>query len=1349
MSTVTVKRGPRLAAPEVPDDEEELQEPPVMPEPATRDYSSALMVVPMALGPIAMILMFSSIGSSGGGTPLMIIMSGAMAIGMVSMAVSQLMRTGAERKQKLNAERRDYLRYISQLRRRAREKGTEQRTAVAWTNPDPSWLWALVEGPRLWERRGSHDDFGRVRIGLGVQQAAMEFTPPSTKPIEDLEPLCAISLRRFSETYRTVNGIPISVGLRSFTSVEFAGDPDAAVGLVRAMIGQLVTFHAPDELRVAVLTAPQNQADWDWVKWLPHTAHPTARDLAGPVRMLTCDHDELIALLGPDVTDRGDHDKGVLAGAVEPFVVVIAHLATIPDHSPLFGPGLRNVVLLDATGMLPGGAKVLRLTCRDGEISYPAGEEKATASCDALSTAQADVLARLLAPKRTSGVVEIADRPFENDFELTALLGIRDVHTYDVQAQWRHKTPQRTRLQVPIGVTEDGEVVEIDLKESAQGGMGPHGMLIGATGSGKSELLRTLVCSLAATHSSDTLNLVLVDFKGGATFLNMEKLPHTSAVITNLADELPLVDRMQDSLNGEMTRRQEILRASGHSSLFEYEKARLAGGVLPPLPTLLVIVDEFSELLSAKPEFMDLFVSIGRLGRSLGVHLLLASQRLDEGRIHRVEGHLSYRVALRTFSSMESRSVIGVADAYELPSGPGNGYLKIDTTTLVRFKSAYVSGPCKVAAPEGDVENQEEAAAGEIIPFYTSPNPGAHLLRPAEQDDELSARDVVPETAAGEEAPSLVEVLINRLAGAGPAARQVWLPPLAASPSLDSLLPSVLPDPVLGMTVDDPVVRGRLRVPVGLVDLPYEQMRELLVADLSGADGHVGIVGAPMSGKSALLRTLILGLALTHTPDEVQFYGLDFGGGGIMSVSGLPHVGSVATRMERDRVVRTFEEVVQVMEKRENAFAEHGFESMADYRAARRSGRIDDPHGEVFLVIDGWFTLRQDFGDLETKLTEIAARGLSFGIHLVVSSTRWSEIRPWLRDVLGTRFELRLGDAMESEVQGRKAATVPNQPGRGLTSSGFHFLAALPRLDGSTETEDLATATKSIVEEVRTFWPGRNAPGVRLLPMRLPAVDLPEPEGLRVCLGLDEQRLNPVWHDFNALPHLFVMGDAETGKTNALRLVLRSIVNGHRPDEVKILIADSRRDLDGMVPDEYRIGHVVSGDALEDLATKAAVSLHKRVPGPDVSSEQLRRRDWWEGPQLFVVVDDHELIGSGMGMGTPMDALLPLLAQGVHIGLHLVIARSSANAMRGMMDPVMRRLWELGTPGLLFSYPKEEGKFLGEAGPRTLPPGRAQMVTRRGIRLIQTGLVPVGTTQHEGATHGGHLAAAVSRNEGQ
>ncbi len=264
-----------------------------------------------------------------------------------------------------------------------------------------------------------------------------------------------------------------------------------------------------------------------------------------------------------------------------------------------------------------------------------------------------------------------------------------------VRDLWRPRAP-RDLLRVPIGSDADGAPVVLDIKESAQGGMGPHGLLIGATGSGKSELLRTIVLGLALTHSPEQLNFVLVDFKGGATFLGLDRLPHVSAVITNLADELPLVDRMRDALAGELVRRQELFRQAGnYASLRDYTAARAAAGGagLPAVPALFVVLDEFSELLAAKPEFIDLFVTIGRVGRSLGVHLLLASQRLEEGRLRGLETQLSYRIGLRTFSAQESRIVLGVADAYELPAQPGNGFLKVDTSGMTRFKAAYVSGP--------------------------------------------------------------------------------------------------------------------------------------------------------------------------------------------------------------------------------------------------------------------------------------------------------------------------------------------------------------------------------------------------------------------------------------------------------------------------------------------------------------------------------------------------------------------------------------------------------------------------------------------------------------------------------
>ena len=439
------------------------------------------------------------------------------------------------------------------------------------------------------------------------------------------------------------------------------------------------------------------------------------------------------------------------------------------------------------------------------------------------------------------------------------LLGLGDIHTFDPASSWRPR-PARDRLRVPIGIGDSGGLIHLDIKESAQQGMGPHGLCIGATGSGKSEFLRTLVLGLVMTHSPEQLNLVLVDFKGGATFAGMADMPHVSAVITNLANELTLVDRMQDALSGEMVRRQELLRDAGnYASIRDYEKARANGEDLAPMPSLFIVVDEFSEMLSAKPEFIDLFVAIGRLGRSLGLHLLLASQRLEEGRLRGLESHLSYRVGLRTFSAGESRAVLGVPDAYELPAVPGLGYLKPDQSTLLRFKAAYVSGP-----PSGRarVSRDEGGHVRGILPFTISE---VLALEPLETDDDVAP---MPVQQQGEQ-PSLLDIAVDRMIGVGDPAHQVWLPPLDVPDTLDELMPDLVEDPELGLVSPQWRNLNGLVIPLGTVDRPREQRRDTMTLNLSGASGHVAVVGGPRSGKSTLLRTIVTSMGLRLDPGRV------------------------------------------------------------------------------------------------------------------------------------------------------------------------------------------------------------------------------------------------------------------------------------------------------------------------------------------------------------------------------------------------------------------------------------------------------------------------------------------------
>ena len=863
---------------------------------------------------------------------------------------------------------------------------------------------------------------------------------------------------------------------------------------------------------------------------------------------------------------------------------------------------------------------------------------------------------------------------------------------------------------MPIGVGVDGGAIELDLKESAQDGMGPHGLLIGATGSGKSELLRTLVLGLAATHSSEQLNFVLIDFKGGATFASFDRLPHTAAVITNLADALPLVDRMVDAINGELVRRQELLRRAGNfASLRDYERARAAGSPLAPLPSLLLICDEFSELLSAKPDFIDLFVQIGRLGRSLGVHLLLASQRLEEGRLRGLDTHLSYRIGLRTFSALESRTVLGAPDAHELPRSPGHGYLRFGTEPLLRFKTAYVSGPVRRRGPAAGTTTPGRPR---LLAFSThfTPDPRPPDPPVAEQDPD-----------DGRE--TLLDLLVARLAGQGPPAHQVWLPPLDGAPALDEMVGPLAVDPVRGLTFGNPELHGALQVPVAVLDKPYEQRRDLFWLALDGAAGHVAVVGGTQSGKSTAVRTLICALALTHTPAEVQVYCLDFGGGGLATMRDLPHVGGVTGRADPTGVRRTVGEMATLLADRERTFAELGVESMAAWRQ-RRVAQVSagesgtDRFGDVFLVVDGWATLRGEYDDLEPLITDLATRGLSYGVHVVATAVRWLDFRPAIRDLFGSRLELRLGDPSDSLVARRTAADVPEQaPGRGITSESLHFLTALPQPAGSD--------TAGLVKQVVAAWSGPAAPRVRMLPAVLPYadLDLDATTGLRIPVGIAEADLRPVVLDFTTEPHFVVYGDAECGKSSFLRALATSIVTRFTPEQARVILVDYRRSLLGAVETPHLIGYGTAAAHTADLVESAAGYMQGRIPGPEVSPAQLRDRSWWSGPELFVLVDDYDLVASGPS--NPLRALEEHLPQARDVGLHLVLVRRSGGAARAQYEPVVQRLRELSTSGLVMSGSAEEGALVGPVRPGPLPPGRGRLFTRReGVRLVQLAHLP-------------------------
>ncbi|ARQ69499.1 type VII secretion protein EccCa [Streptomyces marincola] len=1336
--TTVVRRPARAAQPAVPENELVLKAPPPLPQP---EDSNIWMTALPALSGLGSVLYMLTMGRGAIGY----IVGTMFLVSCLAMVIGSVLRQRGSAKSQARNDRREYLRYLERTRAQVRRTAEAQREALEWNAPEPSVLWSVAESRRLWERRGTDADFGTVRVGAGPRYLATPLVPGESPPVEDLDPLSAVALKRFIDAHSVVPDLPVQVALRRFASLAItADDPEAARALARAVVAHAVTFHSPRDLRVVVCAREVEGADWGWAKWLPHAHHPEEVDHVGPVRMTHGVLGVLEEWLGAELTRRTRFNRNADPDPELPHLLVVLDGGRVTGTEALLDAnGMQAVTVLDLDGRAAHltDAHGVRLDITGAALSVVAGETRdELGTADGLSAAQAEALAMQLARFRTDAATTQADAEDLTTAvnTLPALLNIPDPGRLDLDALWRAR-PIRDRLAVPIGVSADGGLLELDIKESALNGMGPHGLLVGATGSGKSELLRTLVLGMATMHGPDQLNFVLVDFKGGATFAGMAELPHVAAVITNLEDDLTLVDRMREALSGEMNRRQEVLRDAGNLvSVRDYERARQRGAALAPLPSLFIVVDEFSELLAQKPDFADLFVQIGRLGRSLGLHLLLASQRLDEGRLRGLEAHLSYRVGLRTFSESESRTAIGVTDAHHLPSAPGHGYLKTDTATLKRFRAAYVSGPYRVNGEDGGALALGGGVNVRPFPAGYVPVPAEQVApepEPAREPDEFDDNESLGSTVLG--------VMVEQMTGQGPQAHQVWLPPLDRPEPLDALLGdlSVRPGRGYGCAPDGPP----LTAVVGIVDRPFHQRRDPMTVDLAGAGGHAAIVGGPHAGKSTALRSLIASLALRHTPAEVQFYCLDFSGT-LFGMAQLPHIGGVAGRLDSESVNRTVAEVLSVLESRETRFRELGVTSMADYRAARAAGRTgyaaregepvgEDAHGDIFLVVDGWAVLRQTYPELEQTLMAVAGRMLTYGIHLVITGNRWLDMRMGLRDLIGTKIELKLGDALDSEVDRKAQRTIPGgRPGRGITDPNekLHFLTAVPRVDGVPSADGLAEGIADLVRRVDSAWEGPRAPGVRLLPTAFPVTAAAPGPRPGITVATEGNRLEPVVFRPGEEAGLIVLGDSESGKTSLLRSVARQVITAYTPEQAQLIVLDHRmtmlREFDG----PHLLGYSTTHERSMEVVGGLAEGLKKRLPGTDVTPEQLRDRSWWTGPEIYLLVDDYDLVATSRG--NALKYLLDFLPQARGIGLHIYLTRQAAGASRAVAEPVVGRLKELNTPAVLLSIPKDEMPIWGLKAVKRRK-GRGLMLHRRlGTVPVQVARAESPLTQAPGST---------------
>lgn len=1346
---VTRRKRRSAVVPEQPSGSLAIQMPPEKAEPASMG-NVLMMVVPMLGSTGAMI--FMAVQNNGGNNTRSLLMGGGMLVAMLGMVGFNMYRQFSQYRTRVVTQRREYLSYLAETRDAVRKVAKKQRAYYNWVYPDPNALVTLAaNGSRLWSREGGTYDLFAFRYGSGTQPLGLVFERPPIDPMTEMDVVCLSAMERFINVHDHTDNVGKFLFLGDFSHIELAGEGEAVYDEMRAIMMHLACFIDPSKLKIAVLCSADRLGEWEWVKWMPQARSSIVRDAVGPARMISTDPAELAEMIGTDIAMRGPFQYGDEIPAY-PHLLLVCDGAEFPASSP-FGSfsGIKGVTIMSrAREWTPMKSHTtLRLLIhpnpdRKGAdvvdvITMDSMPEQAFA--DRLSAVQAEAIARRMTPFATQQNLEEADTPVGRSDEsrqkdLMELVGIGDIRDFDPEKQWRRREG-RERLAAPFGVTPEGAPVVLDIKESAQQGMGPHGLLIGATGSGKSEVLRTLVLALALTHSPEQLNLVLVDFKGGATFAGMSDLPHVSAMISNLESELSLVDRMQDALQGEMVRRQEVLREAGnYANVSDYEADRIAGKhEFPPLPALFIVLDEFTEMLMAKPEFGEVFIMIGRLGRSLSVHLLLASQKMDLGKARGLESHLSYRIALKTFTENDSREVLGIPDAAKLPPLPGSGFLKAGGDGLVRFRASYVAAP----PPARTLASISEATTAgaptapiEILPFTVAPV--------ITREDTLGEKEEVDQNQevvlAGDELwadMSEMDIAVAKMKGKGYPAHQVWLPPLETPDTFATLMPDLRPDPDLGFVSRAWRESGTLRVPLGTVDLPLEQRRETLVLDLSGAGGNFALVGGPQTGKSTALRTIVQALSLTYTPQEVQFYVMDFGGGTFAGFANAPHVAGIATRDTEEVRTRMLAEIAAIMDDRERYFGQNGIDSMDTYRRGRLEGRYDDGYGDVFLVIDGWGALRSEFDSLDRQVATMMSRGLSLGVHLIVSASRWMDFRSEAQDLFGSRLELHTANPKESIVHREGAARIPKgRPGRGIDMAGHEMMIGLPRADAEQDPTTVSQGVAYTINKIREHLVSGEGPKLRLLPEQITVdeilAQLPEQHilprgGGDMILGVEESRLGPLVFNTRAESHLYLFGDSKTGKTTFLRSIIKEITRLYTPGEAKIVALDMRRSLMGEIPKDYTLRYMTNHQAAMKDMRELAQFLRERLPGPNVTAEQIRERSWWTGPELWVLVDDYDLANTTSG--NPLAELVDLLPQAGDIGLHLIITRRMGGAARASFEKVLQMMGDLAVTGILLSGNPSEGAIINGVKPKRAIPGRAQVIHRDlGVVAAQMAWTP-------------------------
>lgn len=1144
--------------------------------------------------------------------------------------------------------------------------------------------------PLLWTRRPGDWGFLELRLGTGTLPSRSEIELPDGRrgPRELFR-----EAREATAHLHLVSPVPIVAFPRESGGVGVAGPRSAAMAAARALIVQAASLHSPAELAIGLFGSSRTAADWDWIKWLPHvdsaqspldSAHLTSNESGA---------NALLSATEAVIAERLAAERGGGGGSKIPAVLLVVESDAPAEFGRLvevaekgWAAGVHILWVAPEVAQLPAACRTF-VDCASIEESgvgfvhhasgvYPVVTETLTAEV-------ALACARSMAPVTDLGARadDASDLPRRVSF--LALDGHEALDTQDqaVIERWQqnhsiltgpHAGPPSRReasLRATIGYAA-GQLHSLDLRTD-----GPHALVGGTTGAGKSELLQTWILSMAASHSPQRLTFLLVDYKGGSAFADCSRLPHTVGLVTDLNTNG--VRRALTSLSAELKYREEFLHERKAKDLMALEKK----GVTDCPPSLVLVVDEFAALVQEVPEFVDGVVNVAQRGRSLGLHLILATQRPAGVIKDNLRANTNLRLALRVADEGDSTDVLGSADAaFFDPNLPGRAVSKTGPGRLVPFQTAYVGGHTTDSGP----------SAPDIVVLELTIGPGRLWEPPAP----------VTEAPSAPLGPTDIARIVDRINVAResaelPLPRKPWLPDLQASYDLRS------PE-VAASGRDD-------RLVFGIADEPESQSQHP-VAFHPDRDGNVAIFGGGGSGKSTALRTIAVAAGLSTSRGPCHVYGLDFGARGLAMLEQLPHVGAIINAGDDERVKRLIDWLREEVDQRAIRYAAVNADSITQYRQV--SGRSDEPR--ILVLLDGLAAFRQTYEDgwlipWWERLVSVASDGRQVGVHLIVTADRAGALPTGLGATIQRRLVLRMADPQDYGNLGVPGDILNplSVPGRGIWAGQEVHVGVLGAHTKHPDNPELRVppdlGEQSRETAVMATWMTRRgvtpATPIRRLTDDIALDSLPATSEGGMTIGLSGESLEAIGMSTSGT--VVVMGPPASGRTTAL-LTLVSAAQRIRPQGVSYLFTTDRRSpLVAAHPWTARgVGIEDSRDLLDQIT--AALQQHSSASEQDAPVTIVLERfaDWANDAEYAI----ESLYKAAIAAGA------------------LIIADGEPTHFTSRYG--VTALAKASRQGLLLQPESGDGDALGVELPRRLvkadfPPGRAYLAQLGRATLVQ------------------------------